>query len=379
MARIAILGAGFMGSALTVPATDNGHRVALWGTHLDGPLIDAVRAGRPHPKLGLVLPSTVRAFGSGALAAALEDAELVINAVTSDGAVPVLAKAAPMLSPRVPVLSVSKGLAARGGRAVTLSVAVAGVARLRFVTVGGPSKALELARRVPTAVLYAARDAAARRLARQWLATPYYRVDESVDQRGLEMCSALKNAYAIGIGLCDGLIKAGRAEDMYNTKSAIFTQAVAEMERLVPRAGGRRATVHGLGGAGDLHVTGMAGRNRIFGELRGAGAPTEEVVETLKARDQLTEGYAAIRWGWRFAREHGATDVPLLRALHRIVYEGADVERELRAACFAGASGARRTTAGRSSGAGAGSRSQRRPSPGGRTRRQRRSSGNSRQ
>lgn len=337
MARITILGAGFMGSALTVPATDNGHRVALWGTHLDGHLIEAVRAGRPHPRLGLVLPAGVEAFGPEALAPALAGAELVINAVTSDGIVPVLEKAAPRIPPRVPVLSVSKGLAERDGRAVTLSMAVAGVARLRFVTVGGPSKAVELARRVPTAVVYAARDTAARRMARRWLATAYYRIDESDDQRGLEMCSALKNAYAIGIGLCDGLIAAGRAQDMYNTKAAIFTQAVAEMERLVGRVGGRRPTVHGLGGAGDLHVTGMAGRNRIFGELRGAGAPTEEVVEALKARDQLTEGYAAIQWCWRFARERGVVRVPLLRALHRIVYEGADVERELRAACFAGA------------------------------------------
>ena len=62
MARIAILGAGFMGSALTVPATDNGHTVALWGTHLDGRLIDAVRAGGKHPKLEMVLPPGVTLF-----------------------------------------------------------------------------------------------------------------------------------------------------------------------------------------------------------------------------------------------------------------------------------------------------------------------------
>jgi glycerol-3-phosphate dehydrogenase (NAD(P)+) len=339
VARITILGAGFMGAALVTPATDNGHAVSLWGTHLDDRLVAAVASGRPHPKLGLRLPPGVRVFDAGGLAAALEGADLVVNAVTSEGAVPVLAKAAPFIRPRVPVLSVSKGLAERGGRAVTLSVAVAGVAPLRVVTVGGPSKAMELARRIPTAVVYAARDAAARGLARQWLETPYYRVEESADQRGLEMCSALKNAYAIGIGLCDGLVAAGRAEAMYNTKSAIFTQALAEMARLVPRAGGRPATVHGLAGAGDLHVTGMAGRNRIFGELRGAGTPTDEVVETLAARDELTEGYAAIRWCWRFAREHGVRDVPLLRALHRIVYEDQDVERELREACFGRAAG----------------------------------------
>ena len=118
MPRIAILGAGFMGSALTVPATDNGHTVALWGTHLDDHLIAAVRAGAKHPKLGLVLPARVTAYDSTELPRALAGADLVISAVTSDGALPVLRRAATRLAPGVPVLSVSKGLAQSRGRAV---------------------------------------------------------------------------------------------------------------------------------------------------------------------------------------------------------------------------------------------------------------------
>ena len=334
MARVAILGAGFMGSALTVPAVDNGHTVALWGTHLDDHLVAAVRAGGKHPKLGMTLPAGVSVFDSTELSRALEGAELVVSAVTSDGALPVLKRAAGRIAPGVPVLSVSKGLAPSGGRAVTLSEAIARATGIRIVTVGGPSKALELARRVPTAVMYASPRPAPRRRLRAWLETPYYRIEETADQRGLELCSALKNAYAIAIGLCDGLVAAGRAEAMYNTKSALYTQALREIGRLGRTVGMRSATLHGLGGAGDLHVTGMAGRNRIFGELRGSGRPTREVVATLKARDELTEGYAAIRWCWRFARERKVGSVPLLKALHRIVYGGHDVERELCAACF---------------------------------------------
>ena len=106
------------------------------------------------------------------------------------------------------------------------------------------------------------------------------------------------------------------------------------MAALVRRAGGRPETVAGLAGAGDLHVTGAAGRNRIFGELRGSGLATREVVRQLAARDELTEGYAAIRWCWRFAEERGARRRPLLRALHRIVHGNRDVELELRAACL---------------------------------------------
>ena len=333
MAHIAILGAGYMGSALTVPATDNGHSVALWGTALDGRLVAAVRAGRRHPRLGLRLSRAVAPFPVDELGAALAGADLVVNAVTSDAAVSVLRQAACHLPPGVPLLSVSKGLTRSRGRIVTLSTAVAEATGLRIVTVGGPSKAMELARRVPTAVVYASPDARARGRWPRALATPYYAITETADQRGLELCSALKNAYAIAVGLCDGLVEAGRAEAMYNTKSLIYTQAVAEIARLGRRVRARPETVYGLGGVGDLHVTAVAGRNRIFGELRGAGLATRTVVRRLARRDQLTEGYAAIRWCWRFAAGRGV-EVPLLRALHRIVYGGRDVERELRAACW---------------------------------------------
>ncbi|MDR7418924.1 MAG: hypothetical protein QN178_08425 [Armatimonadota bacterium] len=334
MGRITVLGAGYMGSALTVPASDNGHAVALWGTHLDGYIIEALRAGRPHPKLGTRLPETVRPFDAGELPAALDGADLVILAVTSDGALPTLERARGLLAPDTPLVVVSKGLVQWHGRVVTLSTAIAALGFPRTVTVGGPSKALELTRRVPTRVLYASPDADARETARRRMQTPYYCVDETHEQQGLELCSALKNAYAIAIGLCDGLVAAGRAEAMYNTKAAIFAQALVEITHLGRPVRLRPEMVAALAGAGDLFVTGVAGRNRAFGELRGAGLPTAQVVARLQEQDQLTEGYAAIRSCWRYAQESGVEGLPLLRALYRIVYEDADVEREIRTACF---------------------------------------------
>ena len=258
MARISILGAGFMGSALCVPAADNGHAVSLWGTELDAHLIAAVRARTAHPKLGMALPRSVSPFRAGELEAALAGADLVINAVTSDAAVSVVGRAARFIPKTTPVLSVSKGLVPRRGRVTTLSLAIAEATGIGIVTVAGPSKAMELARRVPTAVVYASPAARPRRAAREWLETPYYRVDESADQRGTELASALKNAYAIAIGLCDGLVKARRAAAMYNTKSLLYTQALVEMRRLGRVLRARPGTVDGLAGAGDLHVT--AGR-----------------------------------------------------------------------------------------------------------------------
>jgi glycerol-3-phosphate dehydrogenase (NAD(P)+) len=342
LAHITILGAGFMGSALTIPATDNGHQVALWGTWLDDHIVEALRRGDPHPKLRTPLPTSVRICHHTELAEAMRGADLVVNAVTSDGTPPVLTRAFPHLGPGVPVMSVSKGLLARrDGRLDTISAHIQEWlpnrlrSRLPLVVVGGPSKAMELARGVPTAVLYASRDARARRLCRQLFKTPYYSIRETPDVRGLEICSAFKNAYAIAIGLCDGLVKAGRWEATFNTKAALSAQAVSEMLILIRRVRGDPATVTGLGGVGDLFVTGVAGRNRAFGELRGSGLSTEQVVAELQARDELTEGYAAIRTGHAFARQRQIRGLRLLEALYRIVYRNADAERELRRAAFA--------------------------------------------
>jgi glycerol-3-phosphate dehydrogenase (NAD(P)+) len=341
VAHITILGAGFMGSALTIPATDNGHRVALWGTWLDDHLVEAVRRGEPHPKLRVRLSRGVRVHPHTELAEALRGADVIVNAVTSEGTLPVLARALPHLTPGGPLMSVSKGLLRRRtGRVDTISANIAerlprSVRRhFRLVVVGGPSKALELARRVPTAVYYASHDPAALRLARRLFQTAYYSIRETADVRGLEICSAFKNAYAVAIGLCDGLVKAGRWEAVHNMKAALFAQAIGEIGALVRRVRGEIATLTGLGAVGDLFVTGVAGRNRTFGEMRGSGKPTDEVVAELQARDELTEGYAAIRMGHAFARQRRIRGLPLLEALYRIVYRGADVERELGRAGF---------------------------------------------
>jgi glycerol-3-phosphate dehydrogenase (NAD(P)+) len=153
----------------------------------------------------------------------------------------------------------------------------------------------------------------------------HLRVEVSDDIAGAEICSALKNAYATGLGLWDGLV----GKDCHNARAACFTQAIVEMRALVLAGGGRVETVHGAPGVGDLHVTAAAGRNRGFGERVGRGKPGGEVASEMLAEGLLTEGYPAIATAWRFAKERGVTDLPLLEALHAIVWEGADVTKTL--------------------------------------------------
>jgi glycerol-3-phosphate dehydrogenase (NAD(P)+) len=101
------------------------------------------------------------------------------------------------------------------------------------------------------------------------------------------------------------------------------------MRRLVVAGGGRIETVHGAAGVGDLHVTAAAGRNRAFGERVGQGRRASDVARDMLAAGELTEGYPAIATAWRFARERGVSDLPLLAALHAIIWEDASARETL--------------------------------------------------
>jgi glycerol-3-phosphate dehydrogenase (NAD(P)+) len=297
-----------------------GHDVRLWGTWLDDALLDACERGAEHPRLKLVLEG-IALHRAVRLAEALDGAELVVHAVSSDGAIPVMTKAAPHL-PDVPVVSVTKGLleSPRDGKMDRIDVVVplAIGKPVRFVHASGPAKAIEIARRVLTWMCFAGPDAGACARA---LESDSLQIGTTDDIAGAELCSALKNAYATGLGLWDGMV----GKDCHNARAACFTQAIVEMRALVRAASGRDETVHGAAGVGDLYVTAAAGRNRAFGERVGRGKPARDVADEMRASGELTEGYPAIATAWRFARERGVTELPLLRAVHAIVWEGAEV------------------------------------------------------
>ncbi len=311
-----------MGSAMACVARKRGHDVRLWGTWLDDPMLEPCERGEPHPRLKLGMGG-ITLFRAARLGEALAGAELVVHAANSEGVTPVLTKAAPFL-PDVPVLSVTKGLleSPATGRMDRIDVVVAEhIGRpLRFVHAAGPAKAMEIARDVLTWMLFAGAGGDVATCANA-LAGGGLVVSRSDDIAGAELCAALKNAYATGLGLWDGHV----GQDAHNARAACFAQSIVEMTRLVVAAGGRAETVHGPAGVGDLHVTAAAGRNRAFGERVGRGRPARLVAAEMLAAGELTEGYAAISAAWRFARERQVENLPLLAALHAVIWEGAEV------------------------------------------------------
>ena len=335
MSVITIVGAGQMGSAMSVPARHNGHEVRIVGTPLDREIIERCRVDRWHPNLKRTLPEGVRFYQIEQLDEALAGADLLIGGVSSFGVDWFCDNILPAIPESLPVLSITKGLMdlpdgtlisypeyyrrRLPGRALSLNA------------VGGPCTSYELADLDPTTVCFCGDDIALLRRLRDMLRMPYYHISVSTDVLGLECAVALKNAYALGVSLAVGL--AERKEGVggkqhYNSQAGLFGQGVKEMRRLLKYVGALDDNI--IFGAGDLYVTVFGGRTRLIGTLLGRGFSFEEAMAqlqgvTLESIVIATRAARAVRR--KIARgELRAEDFPLLLHVDEIINRGMPVD-----------------------------------------------------
>lgn len=284
MAGILILGAGVMGTALAVPAADNGHAVTIVGTPLDGAVIERLKTpGGVHPKLDHPLAPGVTVLSNAELTPAhMAAADLVIIGVSSPGIPWAIERLNETLHVPKPVAFVTKGLDRQDGRIVSYAETIPGQVKTiaSFIGIGGPCIARELANRYPTTSVYSCRDRAAADFARSLMRTPYYRLDITDDATGVECCAALKNFFAIGVSAMQTRYPdTARADGQSkNPTAAAFTQAAAEMATLCEKIGGRRETAFDLAGIGDLHVTVGGGRNSRLGHGLGKDRSVDDIM-----------------------------------------------------------------------------------------------------
>ncbi|HEY0462587.1 MAG TPA: hypothetical protein VGC79_00185, partial [Polyangiaceae bacterium] len=279
MATIAILGAGMMGSALCLPLIDRGHELRLIGTELDAAIIAALQAGGEHPTLRWPLPSSIVPFYASELRHALGGVDAIALGVSSAGVRWAGRALSPLLRAGVPLLMVSKGLVYEEQRFEILPDVLKRELPAELdvdpVAVGGPCIAGELARRVETCVVFTGRNAESVNTWAELARGPYYHVFTSQDPIGTEVCAALKNAYAMGIGFSAGLHekRGGSAGSiaMHNCEAALYAQAILEARQLLSLLGGDQECASGLPFAGDLNVTCNGGRTGRFGRFLGQG------------------------------------------------------------------------------------------------------------
>jgi glycerol-3-phosphate dehydrogenase (NAD(P)+) len=335
MAKIAIVGAGYMGTATAWPLADNNHEIRLVGTHLDGEIIKSCKESHFHPRLGRKLPQGVVPYYVEEMAQALDGVDIIVSGVNSWGVHWIGETIGPYLKARQLIIAVTKGLETNEkGDIIILPDALAGElpAKIRdqvsLAAIGGPCIAGELAARRQTCVAFGSRSGDAVKRLASTFKTPYYHIWPTTDLQGLEICAALKNAYTLGVGLAAGILeKSGGTDEagafMHNLAAATFGQATREMEKMLEIQGATPSLAYSLPGCGDMYVTCMGGRTVRLGKLIGSGHTYREgrqimAGETLESV-AIIETMSKVLPKMRAKGIIGSGEFPLMRALIEII------------------------------------------------------------
>jgi glycerol-3-phosphate dehydrogenase (NAD(P)+) len=318
MSEIAIIGAGAWGTALSVVAGRNGnHHVCLWAHEKE--VRDSVEARRVNELFlpGELIPVGVRVTND--LAEALRDAEIVISVMPSNHCRALFEKMRPHLRADMLFVSATKGLEdgslARMTEVISKVLAVNGGFRPRVGAMSGPSFAKEVARGDPTAITIASPDVELTQTVQQTLSDPRFRLYTNQDVVGVELGGSLKNVIAIAAGVCDGL---GLG---HNSVAALITRGLAEMTRLVVACGGKRETMSGLAGLGDLVLTCTGGlsRNRSVGVELGRGRPLPDIIAGMHG--MVAEGVLTTSAAVGLANRFGV-EMPIAEQMQAILHDG---------------------------------------------------------
>lgn len=271
-----MLGAGSWGTALATHLASVGHAVTLWGRDAD--LIAEMQSRRANPTYlpDITFPATLRPVSS--LDEALHGARHVIVAVPSHGLRAVVGAAAPFVPESAVLVSATKGIEAGSLQRMSEVIAEETGGRHPVVVLSGPSFAAEVARHLPTALVAASADGGAVKAVQDEFKGPAFRLYGSDDAVGVEIGAALKNIIAIAAGVTESMNLG------HNAMSALITRGLAEISRLAFAMGGRRESLSGLSGLGDLVLTctGALSRNRHVGIELGRGRSIDEILSGMR-------------------------------------------------------------------------------------------------
>ncbi|MCL6464062.1 MAG: NAD(P)-dependent glycerol-3-phosphate dehydrogenase [Acidobacterium ailaaui] len=329
MSRIAVMGSGAWGTAIAISlARRGGHEVTLWAHAVE--VSEGIREyGENRAFLpGFPIPKIISATSS--IQEALDGAEIVVSVVPSHHVRATYTQFAPHLRPGQMLVSATKGI--EDGSLLRMSQVILDVLgsfglHLPLGVLSGPSFAQEVAAGLPTAITIASDSTDLAAGIQREFGSQTLRLYTNDDLVGVELGGALKNVIAIAAGIAAGL---GLG---HNSVAAIITRGIAETTRLAVACGGRRETLAGLSGVGDLVLTctGALSRNRTVGAELGKGRRLSEILAGLKGK--VAEGVRTTSAALGLARRYGV-EMPITEQVAAILNEEKspqDAMRELMA------------------------------------------------
>ena len=304
---VTILGAGSFGTAMAVVLSSAGRQVKLWDYKPDK--LEQLRDTRTNPHYLPGVPISESVEFEPNLSSAVHGQQIIVLALPSRSLNEVL----PIVSDYAGlIVSLVKGLDIKTGQTVSALIK-SHCPMAKLAALGGPTFADEIGRFIPSAMVVGSEDLNSAEEVQNLFNTPFLRIYTSQDIHGVELGGALKNIIAIAAGVSDGL---GFGD---NSKAALATRAIIEVQKLGVLLGGQKETFLGLSGLGDLMATCFSNhsRNRRYGHLLGEGISVDQIPLQMGV---LVEGVPTCKAAFHLAKKHGL-DTPIINQIYEMLYE----------------------------------------------------------
>ena len=316
--RVAFLGCGSWGAALSSILAEKGIKVHFW--HRDSQVVKKMEKSRKHYLLPSIEFSNSVEFFSD-LENAIEGVDSFVIAVPSQNVREVLLIAQKTIRKPKCIINIAKGI--ENNSLMTMSDVIKDVLKNKsnVVTLSGPSHAEEVIDKNPTAVVSSSKTLSLAKHVQGLFSTNKFRVYTNTDIKGVEIGGSAKNVIAIAAGFCDG---AGYGD---NTKAALITRGLNEISLLGKKLGAKSSTFFGLAGIGDLIVTcnSQHSRNRRLGELVGRG---EKLSKILSQSHMVAEGVKTADSIYSLKTKLNI-EMPICESVYRVLYNNSNPIREV--------------------------------------------------
>jgi glycerol-3-phosphate dehydrogenase (NAD(P)+) len=336
MSKIVIIGAGAMGTAFAFPCLDNNHDINILGTHLENDFIDSVlKNERLHPGLKAKIPEGINLIKFEKFDSIFNaSVDLIVLGISSKGIEWVADQLYRVYKDKeLPnLLMLTKGLSIYKNDYELLVDKLErllfdkGVKKVNISAIGGPCLATGLANRVHSSVVVANKDISIAKKIAKLLNTNYYHTSYSDDLNGVEVSAAIKNIFSMAVGAARGLCSNNITEEIreknyLNTASALIKQSVQEMEIFVEHLKGKKETVKGLAGLGDLYVSSGGGRNSLMGSYIGQGMIFSEAKKNKMPKVTVEGADLAIEIGKKVNEDFDKKKLPLMLSMINAILE----------------------------------------------------------
>ena len=310
MKKILVIGGGAMGSAFTIPCLENKNKVTITEPYSKNFIKELSSKNKFHSSLQINLPKSLK-FRKFSIDLLREKFDLIVIALSLPG-IDFIGKQLKKLKLKTPILVLTKGLKyeKKNNKILTISEQLKNNYNGANISVlKGPCLAKELARKKQTSVIIANKNIKISTWIGKMISTKYYIIEYSKDIRGVEVCSAIKNIYAMIIGAGQSL----------NTSSSLFHKSIIEMKYLTKYFKGKELTTLGLAGVGDLYVSSAGGRNSKMGSYLGKGFTFKNAKKKFMPKDTV-EGEQLVREIAPFVlKKINKKKIPLMIKLFRTI------------------------------------------------------------